>query len=855
MSAVPQDHPVDMRLAARWWAGQGVPVIPLHHPKLTPNLDWACSCGKPDCGSPAKHPIATLTPNGLKNGTTDLDTIDRWWNQHPEANIGLLTGVTFDLLDIDGPTGIASLEQVCKDLGGKPQAICTIVSGRAEGGRHYYVTPPALGTFSGGKRGVPAGIDCKSAGGYVVAPPSQHISGSRYRIVGEYGTQSGDIPWPKLHDHLTTQAQAEQAAEFAGPAAMPTPVAGGFSEAVLARLLDEMRSAVSGHRWDTMAMDVAYDLARAIAGGTLDDTHISVVQQAASAAGLTQAEVDRLPKLVADALPTVTTPIVATKTTTHTVTVVPTTPDKADQDWPHLEPLTEPVPDFPMDVLGPLEGPCNDLAEEMQCPPDLVGMMVLATLAAVVRGRLRVQVTDTWTEPLNLYIAVVLAAGETKSPVLARVTEALREIEAELAEEAAPYISAAQQAVRIQDGRVKKAERAAMNAEGDELLVAANQAKVEQDKLDALEVPASPRLIVGDITPEALVQVLGEQHGAIASITAEGGLFDTLAGRYSRGVANLDAVLQAHDGREPILVDRKGADPIRVDNPCLTLGLAVQPQVLEAIGENEAASGRGLLARFLYSVPASRVGTRDMSRTRPSRSSGGIGDLIRSLDAVLRGLRPSFGDFGDMSLIDNLKLSSLSIDVLTAYRIDLEPRRHPFTGDLADVQAWTNKLDGQIVRLAGLLSLISQTPIGHVPNVPKTLAGGSSGGIGDLKLTVEPENIWSAIRLADYLIEHARAAHVLMSPTGGTLGPARQLLGWAVDRGERTFTTREAQQALKRRVAFRHVEAVKAAALTLHARGFIRAIADTEPATPGRPTSQRWILHPDAARAIGRMTP
>ncbi len=65
-------------------------------------------------------------------------------------------------------------------------------------------------------------------------------------------------------------------------------------------------------------------------------------------------------------------------------------------------------------------------------------------------------------------------------------------------------------------------------------------------------------------------------HGQrIAMLEAEGGFIDTLAGRYSSGVPNLDAVLKAWSG-EAVRIDRRHAEPILLDDPTLTLILSVQ---------------------------------------------------------------------------------------------------------------------------------------------------------------------------------------------------------------------------------------------------------------------------------------
>ena len=330
------------------------------------------------------------------------------------------------------------------------------------------------------------------------------------------------------------------------------------------------------------------------------------------------------------------------------------------EPWGEPMPLEMPRPEFPVDALGPLEPTVVALAEHLQTPVDLVAMMTLAAISATVRGRVRLTVRDTWTEPLNLYVLVLAGAGETKSPVLGHVARGLRAIEKADQDAAKAEVHRYQQQKRLLEGRLAKAEKAAIAASPETQWSAEGDADEARRILDELEPVTMPRYLAGDVTAEALVRLLAEQGGAMASLTAEGGLFDTLAGgRYSGGMANLDAVLQAHDGREPILVDRKGSDPLRVEHPCLTLGLAVQPQVLEQAGASEAAEGRGFFARFLFSYPQSRVGGRLM-RHRPSLDQGltTVEETLLAIDTLIKG---NCEDFEDVSPRSHFSLSSLSL--------------------------------------------------------------------------------------------------------------------------------------------------------------------------------------------------
>jgi replicative DNA helicase len=503
------------------------------------------------------------------------------------------------------------------------------------------------------------------------------------------------------------------------------------------------------------------------------------------------------------------------------------------QPWQKPIPLDAPVPAFPVETLGHLAGPVAELATELQTPVDLIAMSTLAAISAAVSGRIGINVRAGWREPLNLYLAVVMAPGETKSPALSRVAAALHLIEANLIESSADRVSVSRAERRIAEARLRHAEATYVKARPE----ARNEAKAEAEAaragVDNLVDVYSPRLLVGDVTPEGLVKLMAEQGGAIASLSAEGGLFENfVSGRYNSGSANLEAILQAHDGREPIMVDRKGSDPIRVERPCLTLGLAVQPHVLESVGASREAMERGLMARFLYSVPASLVGRRAVEAPVSSGADQLIGNSVSSVFYATRREQRGSECFEDNSLISDLELSSSSLKIHQDYRRELETRRHPTTGDLAQMVGWSNKLDGQLARIAGLLHLIdlSKEP---VLKTLRTLVGDSP--------------MQRACVLVGYLIEHARAAHNLMRDGTTSLAGERELLTWLRAEGEHEMSVRTAHQRLRGRSRFREVQVIKEAFAGLEANGWVRLVPPVV-AVVGRPSSARYELHPDLFR-------
>ena len=101
----------------------------------------------------------------------------------------------------------------------------------------------------------------------------------------------------------------------------------------------------------------------------------------------------------------------------------------------------------------------------------------------------------------------------------------------------------------------------------------------------------------------------------------EGGIFDILAGRYSKGVPNLDLWLKGHSV-SPLRIDRQDRSrlPIMIDKPHLTVGISPQPDVLASLRDKPGFRGRGLLSQI--PVRAAVIPPRLSHPRRSKRSAG-----------------------------------------------------------------------------------------------------------------------------------------------------------------------------------------------------------------------------------------
>jgi len=141
------------------------------------------------CQAGAKEPA---TRHGFRDASTDDDQIRRWWHRRPGANVAIATGSPGpDVLDVDqhdaAGNGFAAYYRLGAAglLDGAGAVIAT-----PSGGLHAYFA----GSEQASGRLPRQHLDFRSAGGYVLAPPSQ-VHGREYRLIRP-GGQPGRLDWP-----------------------------------------------------------------------------------------------------------------------------------------------------------------------------------------------------------------------------------------------------------------------------------------------------------------------------------------------------------------------------------------------------------------------------------------------------------------------------------------------------------------------------------------------------------------------------------------------------------------------------------------------------------------------------------
>ncbi len=211
------------------YARAGFKVLPLYH-----IVDGACSCGDVECRSPGKHPLVVKQANmfgGVHSASDDAAVLRQVFTAHPQANIGLAIPDGMIAVDVDPRNGGDDTIDLVQDKYGRlPDTAMQLTGG---GGQHYLYRIPA-GVTVAGKLG--AGVDVKAAGGYIVAEPSEHLSGTSYC-------------WEASSDPLDGAAVVDAPAwlmnRLAANEAGAARVDGGLRYGVDERVVEELRSALA----------------------------------------------------------------------------------------------------------------------------------------------------------------------------------------------------------------------------------------------------------------------------------------------------------------------------------------------------------------------------------------------------------------------------------------------------------------------------------------------------------------------------------------------------------------------------------------------------------------------------------
>lgn len=468
------------------------------------------------------------------------------------------------------------------------------------------------------------------------------------------------------------------------------------------------------------------------------------------------------------------------------------------------------TPEIPANILPGILGEyCKAVSAVSQTPEAMSVAMALSTIATCVQKRLEVA-SPTHTEPLSLWTLIGSDPGTRKSAVVNALTYPLSQWEKELAEILKPEISRVKHTIDVNQERVKhlkqKASKSDDPAVRDTCLIEITN--IENTTPEPLVVP---RLYTDDTTPEKLANLLCVNKERMAVISDEGGTFEVLSGLYSNGKSNINTYLKSHAGM-PVRVDRQLGSVI-LEKPALSFGLAVQPQIIAdlAHGNKARLRGNGMLARFLYFIPKSNVGTRDVrsSYVIPESLNVAYQNLVFQLLSI-----PALSDEQGNERPRMLTLSPDALDAWLQFSAYVESKQGD-NHEFHSIQDWTAKLPGAALRIAGIL---------HVSEYLERTA------------VITLDTMERALDLCELLIPHAKAAFDLMGSIQ-EIDDAKRVFQWLKTLPGDRFTQRDA--FIVHDGSFKKMERLNKALDILIERNIIGKPIKLP--TGGRPSFLHWI--------------
>jgi hypothetical protein len=350
------------------------------------------------------------------------------------------------------------------------------------------------------------------------------------------------------------------------------------------------------------------------------------------------------------------------------------------------------IPLFPVTALPTeVSDMCRAVSDNMQVPLELPATVALGVLAACCQNKVVVRIGADYIEPLNLFTLAIAQSGERKSPVFRILTAPVYVAQDDYTEIHMDEIARSKRDYSLLKKQLEEAERSFAKEGKSEIGERIHELDAQLRSFTPL---TAPKLLLDDVTSEKLIDVLDEQGGSVTIASAEGGLFISLKNKAAMN-ATFDVYLKAYSG-DSIDVKRIGREGNSIKNPRLSLILTCQTDVAKDMITNPTFREKGLPARFLYATCRSSLGNRIVDTPDISQAVKSEYDALirRLLDYALDTESPNY----------ELTLSEEGRNAYYDYSSFVEEKLGA-DGDYSHMTDWCAKLVGQMMRIAGIISV------------------------------------------------------------------------------------------------------------------------------------------------------
>jgi hypothetical protein len=270
---------------------------------------------------------------------------------------------------------------------------------------------------------------------------------------------------------------------------------------------------------------------------------------------------------------------------------------------------------FPVELLpDPVGTFVAEVAARISTDATLVAFPMLASVAATIGNRRRIELWPGWLEPPILWMAGVAAPGSNKSEAATKSLAFIRQRQ---------HDAFTAHGAAMADWEAEKREHDRASRRRD------------ADAGPPPERPTAERVLVDDITIETLGPILqANPNGLLVARDELSGWFDF--DRYSGGKGGGEAArwLSCY-GAAPLTVDRKLSGTFYVPAAAVSIVGTIQPRVLARVVGTKHIDN-GLLQRFVVAAPPRR-----MKEIPSGEVDFATVEAVRSMFAMLAAIRPA----------------------------------------------------------------------------------------------------------------------------------------------------------------------------------------------------------------------
>ncbi|MEO4054488.1 YfjI family protein [Solibacillus sp. CAU 1738] len=367
-----------------------------------------------------------------------------------------------------------------------------------------------------------------------------------------------------------------------------------------------------------------------------------------------------------------------------------------------------------------------------QTPVDLPAMCLLGALSTALQKKFSVEPLSGWHEPLNTYTAILMGSSNRKSAVFNFFMSPIIKLESQLIDTHKSINAEVIKDLRLLEKRIDNLENKYART-GDKKTL--DELQPYYDQKENLSITSTPALLLDNSTEEAIVSRLVENKERISIASSEGDLFERIKFFQKNDASKVDVYLKCYSG-DPLRNDRISRSTERLIEPLLTICISAQPTVIQDMPQK--IIDRGLIPRFLISVPKDFMGERDVFNASP---------IPIEIEERYNNFIYKLLNFEKQHPI-SIQLGENAYKILKQFEFEVEKAFLPDQIYYGQLRGWGGKIVGNLLRIAGLLHVSK-----HALN---------ANSKEDIPTVIDAETLVDALKLKAYFDAHTEKAFGIM---------------------------------------------------------------------------------------------